>query len=636
MKNIMWRRSRKSLVGFLVLPTVLGFLSVPVASAVNKSPQEISFASEDYLVEQNVVEQNYQKTLVTTTDEIEVEEGISLNIDGVGGIADAEIVEFREAAAPVIHQQPPMKEIIEGDMWSDQVDLPRWVDKAEADSAELIIADELNQQTRSAAHCRTFWPSPHQVCGGILQEYTRIGGSFSWLLSPVEPEQLNPDRRGYRQKFVNGWVYWSPEHGAHAIATHTFGVWAKHGWEAGWLGYPVGPEIPVNGTTVIDAELRHGWYQQFEGGRIYRTPITKAPMNYRVASVRGKILEKWSELGGTTGSLGFPIADETPTSDGVGRFSLFEYGAIYWHPDTGAWEVTDLTNLLWRNAGAESSRYGYPISAPRIENGWKIQAFSGGKISVPIKDTQDEFDCYRNSLYNALTNLYFGSFIFSCGETETVAKENRGIIEDPSDVLQILNEAYEDIIAKQFQRQRAVRCRDARYEKPVVKQRHIEVARRGTICYGQANRFSQLWSEELKYEVTNRLDNRTNHTVKARLINSVDQNAELVMNYEVLDDSDKQMNDPEDGDSVTAVSTYQSRSRYFLRDTENLSAVLRVYPRTFPGGDFHVQISQVELTVPSRRIHSIPVKLNFSPGRFNCPEYREINKRSTGDLCRFP
>lgn len=125
MKNIMWRRSRKSLVGFLVLPTVLGFLSVPVASAVNKSPQEISFASEDYLVEQNVVEQNYQKTLVTTTDEIEVEEGISLNIDGVGGIADAEIVEFREAAAPVIHQQPPMKEIIEGDMWSDQVDLPR-------------------------------------------------------------------------------------------------------------------------------------------------------------------------------------------------------------------------------------------------------------------------------------------------------------------------------------------------------------------------------------------------------------------------------------------------------------------------------------------------------------------------------
>ncbi|WP_231107854.1 LGFP repeat-containing protein [Corynebacterium glutamicum] len=50
-----------------------------------------------------------------------------------------------------------------------------------------------------------------------------------------------------------------------------------------------------------------------------------------VASINGLILDRWLELGGPESDLGFPIADEAVTADGVGRFGLFQSGAIYWH-----------------------------------------------------------------------------------------------------------------------------------------------------------------------------------------------------------------------------------------------------------------------------------------------------------------
>ncbi|MFC6146792.1 LGFP repeat-containing protein [Corynebacterium nasicanis] len=245
-------------------------------------------------------------------------------------------------------------------MWSDSIVLPPQLNKHDADIAEVAVAAEqtsLGRARRTAAHCRTFWPSPHQVCGAILQRYEQLGGMTSWLLWPIEPMSANPDGQGYRQRYQNGFIYWHPDTGAHAVAVRNAEVWARNGWETGWLGYPLGGEVPVKGSQPVDGEL-NGWVQHFQGGRIYRSPLQQ------VASINGLILEEWLEMGGPNSYLGFPIADEAKTADSIGRFSVFQDGEMYWHPDAGTWGISGPFLFEWAKGGRESGTLGYPSGTP--------------------------------------------------------------------------------------------------------------------------------------------------------------------------------------------------------------------------------------------------------------------------------
>ena len=297
-------------------------------------------------------------------------------VDGVGGYTEQEVAEIHEAIRQAQESGAPKEELIPGEMWSDKVELPATIDKAAADEAEIAIAQQESQpQARglaTAASCQTFWPSPHQVCGAILERYIQQGAQFGWMLLPSEGQALNPDGQGYRQRFMAGFIYWHPTTGAHAVNNYSAQVWERNGWEAGWMGYPTGGEVPVTGSNPIDGELS-GWVQTFQGGRVYRSPVLDG---FQVASINGLILDKWLELGGPNSELGFPIADEAVTSDGVGRFSIFQHGAIYWHPSTGAHPISGINLMLWQNAGAESSEYGYPIESPSLDEfGRYTQAF---------------------------------------------------------------------------------------------------------------------------------------------------------------------------------------------------------------------------------------------------------------------
>jgi uncharacterized protein with LGFP repeats len=80
------------------------------------------------------------------------------------------------------------------------------------------------------------------------------------------------------------------------------------------LGEPTG-----NAQTNPDG----GIYQQFDGGVIVHTT--------RSYVVWGKIRDKWNELGGSQGKLGYPTSDETNTADG-GKQTTFEHGKITWKP----------------------------------------------------------------------------------------------------------------------------------------------------------------------------------------------------------------------------------------------------------------------------------------------------------------
>ncbi|GFG68450.1 hypothetical protein MSEN_01700 [Mycolicibacter senuensis] len=64
-----------------------------------------------------------------------------------------------------------------------------------------------------------------------------------------------------------------------------------------------------------------GIYQQFDGGVIVHTT--------RSYVVWGKIRDKWNELGGSQGKLGYPTSDETTNADGT-KQTTFEHGVISW------------------------------------------------------------------------------------------------------------------------------------------------------------------------------------------------------------------------------------------------------------------------------------------------------------------
>lgn len=137
----------------------------------------------------------------------------------------------------------------------------------------------------------------------------------------------------------------------------------------GFLGNPVGPEM--------NAPDGYGRFRHFQGGSIYWTSSTGAHV------VHGAILGKWKSLGWERSVLGYPRTDESGTPDGIGRYNHFQYGSIYWTPNTGAHEVHGAIHALWASLGWEKSCLRYPISdeEPSSTSGWARQSrFEGGTI----------------------------------------------------------------------------------------------------------------------------------------------------------------------------------------------------------------------------------------------------------------
>lgn len=135
---------------------------------------------------------------------------------------------------------------------------------------------------------------------------------------------------------------------------------------AGFFGDPLDAE-----RTAADGI---GRYRHFANASIYWSPATGAH------EVHGAILGRWAGLGAEA-FLGYPVTDETVAADGVGRFGLFERGAVYWSPATGAHEVYGAILATWQGLGAERSSLGYPVSGERpASDGGRFGLFQNGTV----------------------------------------------------------------------------------------------------------------------------------------------------------------------------------------------------------------------------------------------------------------
>jgi LGFP repeat len=97
--------------------------------------------------------------------------------------------------------------------------------------------------------------------------------------------------------------------------------------------------------------------------------------------VIGEIEQKYLALGGCTSLLGVPITGEQGTPDGIGRYSVFEQGSIYWTPQLGAHEVHGRIRDAWAQAGWEAGALGYPISDEYAVAGGRRSDFEHGAIT---------------------------------------------------------------------------------------------------------------------------------------------------------------------------------------------------------------------------------------------------------------
>jgi len=153
---------------------------------------------------------------------------------------------------------------------------------------------------------------------------------------------------------------------AGSCATAIDGHWYALGAERGLLGSVLTPE---NATPDGVGRYRH-----YEGGSIYWTPSTNA------YEVHGAIRIKWSQLGWERSVLGYPLTDESPTPDGVGRFNHFQGGSIYWTPSTNAHEVHGPIRSRWFQEGSERGALGYPTSDVKTTSGGQRSEFQRGAI----------------------------------------------------------------------------------------------------------------------------------------------------------------------------------------------------------------------------------------------------------------
>ena len=96
--------------------------------------------------------------------------------------------------------------------------------------------------------------------------------------------------------------------------------------------------------------------------------------------------ERWqNDLGGTTGRLGGPSANEVAVAGGL--YARFEGGELYWSKGTGSHLLTGKVADAYRKAGGPAGRLGFPATDVASAGNRTVADFANGQISCPNSGT---------------------------------------------------------------------------------------------------------------------------------------------------------------------------------------------------------------------------------------------------------
>lgn len=139
------------------------------------------------------------------------------------------------------------------------------------------------------------------------------------------------------------------------------------------LGQSAGP-LGYPFTDELPTPRVFGRYNLFQNGAMYWSPPSGAH------AIGGAIWQTWGSLGWENSFLGFPTTNELPTPAKFGRYNLFQFGSIYWSPGTGAHSIGGAIRDQWASMGWENSRLGFPRTNEFPIPGGRAQDFECGSI----------------------------------------------------------------------------------------------------------------------------------------------------------------------------------------------------------------------------------------------------------------
>jgi len=186
-----------------------------------------------------------------------------------------------------------------------------------------------------------------ELHGAIYQLYRSLR-DVSALGYLVADEAPSLNRSGRKSIFSKGGIYWSDATGAVAVVGQIYLDYEALG-EARAIGFPLRPVASIPG----------GFEQLFRAARMYHK--TGQPNAHEV---HGAILDKYLGSGGPA-VWGFPITHETDVRSGsstTGKFSEFERCTIYWSSATGAFEVHGDIRQKFRDLRGPVGELGFPTS----------------------------------------------------------------------------------------------------------------------------------------------------------------------------------------------------------------------------------------------------------------------------------
>lgn len=208
----------------------------------------------------------------------------------------------------------------------------------------------------------------------ITARYIALGENGSVLGATVYGEIATAGGRA--QRYQNGRISARTGIGARETVGPIAQRYVALDAEVGPLGFPVTSpvELPDGGSL-----------SRFERGRISWSASSGA------WEVMGPIEQRYDELGGETGALGYPVSGDMLGGDGLGRFSRFERGRISWSSGTGAHVVRGAILERYVQMGAEGGSLGYPTTDELVQRDSPFkrlglpprtrQEFEGGALS---------------------------------------------------------------------------------------------------------------------------------------------------------------------------------------------------------------------------------------------------------------
>jgi hypothetical protein len=150
------------------------------------------------------------------------------------------------------------------------------------------------------------------------------------------------------------------------------------------------------------------FFREYEFGAVYAdaTDFPDTP----TFVVHGAIYQRYRDLGGPNGSLGWPSSDELEFAEG-GKVTTFENGAIYWWPDTGAIELGNIAvryRGLYSFGETDEDEFGSTDDEPMVILAL-VPAFSGME-STFTSQTYREVDAgeSREDLVEIYQGLPYG------------------------------------------------------------------------------------------------------------------------------------------------------------------------------------------------------------------------------------